>query len=161
MDFNDPTLWVAAGFILLVIGLFKPAKNALLRALDERTENIRQSIDEAASLREEAQQLLAEYQRKQRDALKETDNIIRHAEAEAKRLVREGEIELEKTLKRREQITLEKIAQAEVEAIREMRSLTVNIAVEATRSLIADRLDEVRSNELVDQAIENLSEKLQ
>ena len=161
MDFNDPTLWVAVGFIVLVIGLFKPAKNTLLRALDERTENIRQSLDEAASLREEAQQLLAEYQRKQRDALKETDDIIRQAQAEAKRLEHEGEIELEKTLKRREQLALEKIAQAEVEAIREIRSLTVNIAVEATRSLIAGRLDEVRSNELVDQAIENLSENLQ
>ena len=75
--------------------------------------------------------------------------------------MREGEIELAKTLKRREQIALEKIAQAEIDAIREMRSLTVNIAVEATRSLIVDRLDEVRSNELLDQAIENLSENLQ
>ena len=161
MDFNDPTLWVAFGFIILVVGLFKPAKNALLSALDERTENIRQSLDEAASLREEAQQLLAEYQRKQRDALKETEDIIRYAEAEAKRLVQEGEIDLEKTLKRREQIAIEKVAQAEVEAIREMRSLTVNIAVEATRSLIADSLDDVRSNELLDQAIENLSKNLQ
>ena len=161
MDLNDPTLWVAVGFVVLFIGLFKPAKGALLRALDQRTENIRHTLDEAASLREEAQQLLAEYQRKQRDALKETDDIIHHAEAEAKRLVREGEIELEKTLKRREEIALEKIAQAEVEAIREMRSLTVNIAVEATRSLIAGRLDEVRSNELLDQAIENISENLQ
>ncbi len=161
MDFNDPTLWVAVGFIILVIGIFKPAKSALLRALDERTENIRQSLDEAASVREEAQQLLAEYQRKQREALKETEVIIRNAEVEAERLVREGEIELEKTLKRREQIALEKIAQAEVEAVREMRHLTVDIAVEATRSLIAGHLDGGRANELMDQAIENLPENLQ
>ena len=72
MDWNDPTLWVAVGFFIFVAAVFKVAKKTITGALDGRAEDIRNSLDQAAGLREEAQQLLAEYQRKQRDAVKET-----------------------------------------------------------------------------------------
>lgn len=160
IDFQDPTFWVAVGFLLLVVGLFKPIKKVVLGALDDRAEKIRQNLDEAASLREEAQQLLAEYQRKQRDAVKETENLIARAQAEADRLAREGAQKLEDTLKRRELLAVEKLAQAEEEAVREVRLMAIKLAVEATRSLIAERLNEDRSSSLVDEAIAELSEKL-
>ncbi|MBT5647126.1 MAG: F0F1 ATP synthase subunit B [Rhodospirillaceae bacterium] len=160
MDWNDPTLWVAVGFFIFVAAVFKVAKKTITGALDGRAEDIRNSLDQAAGLREEAQQLLAEYQRKQRDAVKETEQMLAHARAEAERMAKEGAEKLEEALKRREQLAVEKIAQAETDAIREVRAISVDVAVAATRSLIASNMDAGKSGAMVDEAISDLSKKL-
>ncbi|MEC7490308.1 MAG: F0F1 ATP synthase subunit B [Pseudomonadota bacterium] len=160
MDFSDPALWVSVGFILLVVAAFKPGKKAILGALDGRTERIRHNLDEAANLREEAQQLLSENQRKQRGAIEETEGMIAQARAEAGRLAKEGAEKLSETLKRREQLASEKIKQAEADALREVRLLSVEIAMTATRALIAERMDDKRSESLINDAISNISQKL-
>jgi len=160
MDFSSPELWVAVGFVILVVGVFKPAKKALGGILDARADAIRASLEEAAALRTEAQQLLAEYQRKQRDAIKETEEMVAHARDEAKRLAEQGEQRLGEALKRREQMALEKIAQAEADALREVRAMSVEVAVAATRSLIAAHMDESRASALVDSSIVDLANKL-
>jgi len=160
MDWNDPTLWVAVGFFIFVAAVFKVAKKTITGALDGRAEDIRNSLDQAAGLREEAQQLLAEYQRKQRDAVKETEQMLAHARAEAERMAKEGAEKLEEALKRREQLAVEKIAQAETDAIREVRAISVAVAVAATRSLIASNMDAGKSGAMVDEAISDLSKKL-
>lgn len=160
MDWSDPELWVTVGFVILVAGVFKPARKALLGMLDSRADAIRKTIDEAASLREEAQQLLAEYQRKQRDAVKETEQMVAHAREEAARLQKEGEAKLEETIRRREQMAMEKIAQAEADALREVRAMSVEVAIAATRNLIAEKLDPAKSGALLDDSIADLSQKL-
>ena len=160
MDWNDPTLWVAVGFFIFVAAVFKVAKKTITGALDGRAEDIRNSLDQAAGLREEAQQLLAEYQRKQRDAVKETEQMLAHARAEAERMAKEGAEKLEEALKRREQLAVEKIAQAETDAIREVRAISVDVAVAATRSLIASNMDAGKSGAMVYEAISDLSKKL-
>jgi F-type H+-transporting ATPase subunit b len=161
MDFNDPTFWVAVGLIIFLVAIiFLKVPKLVTKALDGRAEEIRNSIDQAASLREEAQQLLAEYQRKQRDAVKETEQMVAHARAEAERLSKAGAEKLEEALKRREQLAVEKIAQAETDAIREVRAISVDVAVAATRNLIASNMDESKSGALVDEAISDLSKKL-
>jgi F-type H+-transporting ATPase subunit b len=161
MDFSDPTFWVAVGFVIFVAAaLWLKVAKKVTGALDGRADAIRKSIDEAASLREEAQQLLAEYQRKQRDAVKETEEMVAHAREEAARLAKDGAEKLEETLKRREQLAVEKIAQAEADAIREVRAMSVDIAVAATRSLIAANMDEAKSGAMVTEAISDLAKKL-
>lgn len=160
MDWSDPTFWVAVGFVLFAVAVYKPASKAVLGMLDGRADEIRASLDEAASLREEAQQLLAEYQRKQRDAVKETEEMVSRARAEAGRLATEGAEKLEEAIKRREQLAIEKIAQAETDALREVRAMSVDVAITATRNLIADKMDATKSSALVDEAIADLSKKL-
>ena len=158
--FQDPTFWVAVGFLILVGLVVGFARKPIVGMVDSRINGIRENLDQAASLREEAQQLLAEYQRKQRDAVKETEEMIAHAKTEAERLSKEGAEKLEGALKRREQLAIEKSAQAEADALREVRGLSVEVAVAATRSLIAERMDASRSGALVDEAISDLSQKL-
>ncbi|MFT5487485.1 MAG: F-type H+-transporting ATPase subunit b [Paracoccaceae bacterium] len=161
MDWNDPTLWVAVGFVIFVaFMLWMKVGSMITGALDGRAEDIRNSLDQAASLREEAQQLLAEYQRKQRDAVKETEQMVAQARSEADHLAKAGAKKLEETLKRREQLAVEKIAQAEADAIREVRAISVDVAVAATRSLIASSMDDGKSDALVNDAISELSKKL-
>lgn len=158
--FQDPTFWVAIGFLILAVLAVVYGRKPILGAIDARVDAVKTSLDEAASLREEAQQLLAEYQRKQRDAVKETDAMVERAKEEAERIAKEGAENLEATLKRREELAMEKIAQAEADAVREVRAMSVEIAVDATRALIADKMDGSRADALVDEAISDLSQKL-
>ena len=157
---QDPTFWVAMGFLILAILAVLFVRKPILGMLDARVDSVRASLDEAASLREEAQQLLAEYQRKQRAAIKETDAIAARAKEEAERIARDSTKALEAALKRREKSALDKIAQAEADAVREVQRISVEIAVDATRVLIADKLDAARADAVIDEAISDLSEKL-
>jgi len=158
--FQDPTFWVAVGFLILVGLVVGFARKPIVGMIDSRISGIRENLDQAASLREEAQQLLAEYQRKKRDAVKDTEEMVAQAKTEAERLSKEGAEKLAEALKRREQLAIEKIAQAEADALREIRALSVEVAVAATRSLIAERMDASRAGALVDEAISDLSQKL-
>jgi F-type H+-transporting ATPase subunit b len=157
---QEPEFWVAIGFILFVIGVARPGMRAITKALDHRAERIKASIDEAAKLRGEAQALFNEYQRKQRDALREAEEIIAAARAEAEALRRQGAVELAATIKRREQQAMDKIAEAEAEAIAQVRAAAAEIAIAATRDLIAKNISPDRARKLIDEAIQELPRKL-
>ena len=159
-DFGGSTFWVLIAFAIFVAFMVWKARGAITGALDARAEAIRTEIDEAQRLREEAQSLLAEYQRKQRDALQEAEGMLRAAEEEAVRLRARAEKDLAASLKRREQQALDRIAQAEATAQAEVRNTAIDLAVSATRRLLEDRLDEKKAAGLVDRAIEELPEKL-
>ncbi|GAB4176922.1 MAG: F0F1 ATP synthase subunit B [Thalassobaculales bacterium] len=157
---STPEFWVLVAFVLFVAVAWRLAGKSLPALLDGRAEAIRRQIEEARSLREEAQTLLATYQRKQRDALQEADAILAQAKAEAERLRADAAAGLEASLKRREQAALEKIAQAEAKAVQDVREMAVDLAVAATRRLLAETVDDARAAALVDQAIAELPAKL-
>lgn len=154
--FQSADFWVALAFIIFVAIAFKPGRKAILSMLDDRAERIRTELDEAQRLREEAQALLAGYQRRQRDALKEAEAIVAHAREEAERLRTKATTELEDSLRRREAQAMDKIAQAEAAAVQEVRNLTVDIAISASGQILAQRIDDKQSARLVDEAIRNL-----
>ena len=160
MDFHDPTFWVAVAFVLFVVLTFKPLKKAILGALDGRAERIRQELDEAARLREEAQKMLAEYKRKQNEASKEAEELLAHAKIEAERLGEEAQAEIEAALQRREAAALEKIAQAETKALAEVRGQAVDVAIAAAGKLLSEKLDDASSGKLIDRSIEEIKQKL-
>lgn len=157
---SSPEFWVSVGFVILMALIAKPIGRAFAAMLDGRSERIRQTLDEAAGLREQAQHLLAEHQRKQRDVVRETEEMLAKATAEAERLAAEAAANLEITLGRREEMAREKIARAEAEALQQVREIAVDVAVAATRTLIAETLDEGRGSALVDAAISELPDKL-
>lgn len=157
---ESPEFWVAIAFVVFLAGVFRPLKRQLFGALDARGERIRAEIDEAQALREEAQKLLAESKRKQRAALKEAEEILAHARTEGERLREQAEREIEASLRRREQVALEKIAQAEGQALEDVRNQAIDVALTASARLIEAHLDKKRSEALIDQAIRDLSAKL-
>ncbi len=158
--FSSPEFWVAVAFVIVVVGLFKPGSKAILSVLDKRANRIRQNLEEAQQLREEAQKTLAEYQRMQRDAGKEAEEILDNAKNEAKRLQEKAAKDLENQLARREQHALEKIAQAEAKALQEVRDQAVQVAIAATTRLLRDQIDQPKSDALIDEAIKDLPKKL-
>jgi len=158
--FHDPEFWVLVAFVIVIGLTFKPAKRALLKALDDRADKIRSDLERAANLHKEAQALLAEYQQKQRDALKDAEAIVAQAKAEAERLSAQAAKDLEAALKRREQMAVQRIAQAEQQAMAEVRAAAVDVAIAAAGKLLAEKLDAGRQDALIDSAIKELQGKL-
>jgi F-type H+-transporting ATPase subunit b len=157
---SAPETWVAVAFVILVVLLWKPAQRALLSALDARAARIERELSEAARLREEAQALLAQYQRKHRDAMKESEAILVRAKAEADRLSQQAASDLAASLKRREELALQRIAQAEQQAAADVRAAAVDVAIAATEKLLAEKLEGAKGDALIDQAIRELPAKL-
>ena len=158
---HDPTFWVATafvGFILVLVYLKVPG--SVGAQLDKRSDKIKADLDEAEALYKEAQDLLATYQKKQREAASEAQQITDHAKSEAERMLEEGRIRLNETLTRREQLAIARIAQAEAAAIDEVRIRTVDIAMDATREILTKGIAASKSNSMIDAAIKELPSKL-
>ncbi|WP_085903970.1 F0F1 ATP synthase subunit B [Kiloniella majae] len=156
---QNPTFWVGVAFAIFVLLVVTKGGKGIVAGLDARGEAIRKTLEEAQNLREEAQKTLAEYKRKQRDALKEAEEIIEHAKQEAKRVQEEAAADLEESLKRREQQAMDKIAQAETAALNEVRDQAVDVAITATRNILAGSMTKAKAKALMDDSIDSLGEK--
>ncbi|WP_085901052.1 F0F1 ATP synthase subunit B family protein [Kiloniella majae] len=156
---QNPTFWVGVAFAIFVLLVVTKGGKGIVAGLDARGEAIRKTLEEAQNLREEAQKTLAEYKRKQRDALKEAEEIIEHAKQEAKRVQEEAAADLEESLKRREQQAMDKIAQAETAALNEVRDQAVDVAITATRNILAGSMTKAKAKALMDDSIGSLGEK--
>jgi F-type H+-transporting ATPase subunit b len=141
----DPHLWVNLGFLIFAAIAGPKIWKALSAVLDQRSMRIKAQLDEAQKLRDEAQALLNEYQRKQQQGMKEAEEIVTAAKSLAASQSAES---------------MEKIAQAEAQAMAEVRREAVDVASAATAKLLAQVMDENRANALVDQSIEELDRKL-
>jgi F-type H+-transporting ATPase subunit b len=157
---RDAEFWVAVAFVIVIAGLFYKLRGTATTALDERAAKIKAELDEARRLRDEAQSKLAEYQRKQRDALKEAEAIVAHAKVEAERVAAQAARDLEAAIERRKRLALEKIALTETKALAEVRNLAVDLAVAALRRVLAQDLDAPRRSALIDEAIAGLPPSL-
>ena len=158
--FSSPEFWVAVAFVIFVAAAGRPMSRAIIAALDARSERIRQELDEAVALREEAQKLLADSKRRQRDAIKESEEILAHAKIETERLREQAKQDMDDALRRREQSAMDKIAQAETNALRDVRNQVVEVALSATAGLIAANLDKEKHAGLIDQSIRGVADKL-
>jgi F-type H+-transporting ATPase subunit b len=158
---QDPTFWVATAFCAFILVLFYLKVPTTIGAqLDKRAEKIKAGLDEAEALYKEAQDLLATYQKKQRDAAKEAEGIIDQAKAEAQRILEQGRVRLAGTLSRREHLAKDRIAQAEAAAIDEVRIRTIDIAMDATQNILIKNLAPTKSKSMIDAAIKELPTKL-
>jgi F-type H+-transporting ATPase subunit b len=158
---HDPTFWTAIAFVIFIVALFKPVKKALMAGLDSRIAQIRAEVEEAQRLREEAQTLLASYQRKQREAAQEAEDIVKQAKEDAALHRAEARKSLEEMLRRQEALAIGKIAQAEAAAVQEVREVAIDLAIAATEKILAEKVRGELSDRLVEKAIGELPQKLQ
>jgi len=159
--FSTAEFWVAVaflGFVGLLVYYKVPA--LVTKALDERADAIRSELDEARRLREEAQQLLADYQRRSREAEEEANAIIDQARREAEALASETRKGLKEGLERRTRLAEEKIARAESQALSEVRSAAVDSAIAAAQRIIKSKVTAEVNARLVDQSVNEVKRKL-
>lgn len=157
----DATFWALVG-LLIFIGIIAYAKvpGMISGALDKRADQIRNELEEAKKLREEAQQLLAEYQRKRKEAESEAESILSAAEREAAALREDAKAKTEEYVSRRTAMAEQKIRQAEADAINEVRSSAVDLAIVAAEKLIASKVDSKASGELFKASLGELKARL-
>lgn len=152
---HDTHFWVLAATVIFALVAFRMGKKPLLAMLDARTTRIRQDMEEAARLKKEAQEMLVEAQKKNRDAVQTAQKIIDDAKDAAARMQKDASLKLEDGLKRREAQLLDRIARAESAAVQELRQKAADLAVHAAEELLRDALPK-RGAQLVDDAIAHL-----
>jgi len=157
---HDHHFWVLISMAIFVALVWKPASRTISGALDERAARIRADLDEARRLREDAERLLAEYRRKEREATADAEAIVAHAKEEAERIATQSARDLEQALQRRQLLAEERIAQAESKAVEEIRAVAVDVAIAAARDVIAAQTDEQRGGAMLDAAIAALPQRL-
>lgn len=157
----DATFWATVAlFIFVAIVLYLKVPGMVTKSLDERADRIRAELEDARKLREEAQQLLAEYQRKRKDAERDAAEIVEIAKREAGLLAAEAHAKTEEYVARRTALAEQKIGQAEREAINEVRSNAVDIAVEAARHILGSKVDAKTSSDLFKSSVQEVKAKL-
>jgi F-type H+-transporting ATPase subunit b len=153
----SPTGWVALAMIaVFAIFLWKRVPAAVGKALDQQIATIRSRLDEAASLRAEAEALKKEYQKKAKAADKEAKAMIERAQHEAEAIVAKADADAKALVERRARMAEEKIAAEERAAVKELRASAAAAATKAAERLIAERYDAKADATLVDQAIAGL-----
>ena len=159
--FETPDFWVAVAFVLFLAMLAYYGVPGLIgKALDDRAEGIRKDIDDARKMREDAQALLTEYQRKTAEAENEAQAIVEQARREGEALKAEAERKAVETIERRVRLAEEKIARAERQALGEVRGAAVDAAVTATRKLLEGKAGGDVGQRLIDDSISDLGSKL-
>ncbi|WP_157018219.1 F0F1 ATP synthase subunit B [Mesorhizobium xinjiangense] len=155
------TLWATVSlFLFLGLIVYLKVPGMIAKSLDARADRIRNELEEARKLREEAQQVLAEYQRKRKEAEQEAQEIVAAAKREAELLKSEAKEKTEEYVARRTALAEQKIAQAEREAVNEVRGSAVDIAVEAARSLLASKVDSGTAGTLFKTSLQDVKSKL-
>ena len=156
----DAEFWVLLAVVVFAAVVWKPARRAVIGGLDGRAARITAELDEARKLREEAERLLADYQKKEREAASEAAAIVAHAVEEAERIAVQSARDLDQALARRQNLAEERIAQAEAKALDEIRAVAVDVAIAAAREVIASEMNEQRGAALLDAAIAALPQRL-
>ncbi|MEM7620267.1 MAG: F0F1 ATP synthase subunit B [Pseudomonadota bacterium] len=161
IDLQDPTVWVAVALLAFFALLYyMKVHTKILGALDKRAEDIQNDLEDARKMRDDAQALLAQYQHKQRKAEDAVEGIIEKARKDAESFSQDARDDLQKSLDHRLKLAEEKIARAEADAESEVRSMVVDIAINATEKLLVEKLSKDASSGLVDQSLQEMKAKL-
>lgn len=160
-DLHEPKFWVLVAFVLFaLILLYNRVPSMIGKMLDQRAHAIKKELDEARRLREEAQALLADYQKKAREAENEAKSIIEQAQREAEAMAADTQRSLKESLERRTKMAEDKIARAEAQALSEVRATAVDTAIAAAEQLLQGRAAGAEAASLIDQSIRELKGKL-
>lgn len=155
-----PEFWLAVALIVLIVAVWKPASRGILGALDARGARIRQELDDAKRLHEEAKALVAKYQRQLHEGEEMAAEILERAEAESGRLEAKMRQDFDTTVARRTQQAVDRIAQEEQRALMEVRTRAADLAVRTTRKLLTEQLGPDQAQRLIGSAIEDVGRKL-
>jgi F-type H+-transporting ATPase subunit b len=157
----EPEFWVAVAFVIFLAGLgYLGVHRTILGALDARQARIKAELDDALRLKQEAQALLEQYRGRQKEAEQEAQALIASAQAEAERLTAEANLKVEEFVARRTKLAETKIAQAEAQALIEVRAAAADAAVAAAETILTQTAKGKLAQDLLAQGIEDVKKKL-
>ena len=155
--------WVGVGLLIFfgIVIFVAKAPKAIAAALDAKTAKIQSDLDEAARIREEAQRLLAQLKAERAEAEAQAKDMLALAQEEARRYEADAKAKLEESLARRQELAERKIANAEAQAAAEVKAAAADLAAQAAEVVLTKRLAGVKTDPLIDSAINQLGSKLQ
>ncbi|WP_441244659.1 F0F1 ATP synthase subunit B family protein [Tardiphaga sp. 768_D3_N2_1] len=153
--------WVAVAFVILMVvfGWFG-IHRTILTALDHRSVRIKQELDDARRLRDEAAALLADYKKRHAAAEREAQDIITSAKEDAERIAAEAKAKMEDFVSRRTKTAEGKIAQAEAQAVADVRAAAAEAAVNAATSVLSQSVKGSVADDLIAKGIGEVRSKL-
>jgi len=152
---------VLIAFIVFILVLFYFKVPGLIGGmLDKRADDIKSELDEARALREEAQTILASYERKQKEVQEQSDRIVEAAKEEARLAAEAAKEDLKKSIARRLAAAEDQIASAEASAVKEVRDQAIDVAIHAAREIVAAQMTAAQGNALIETAIKDVDAKL-
>lgn len=152
---------VLLGFLLFIAILFYYKVPAMLGGmLDKRAEGIKDELEEARALREDAQKVLAEYERKQKEVQEQADRIVAQAKEEAAEAAELAKADIKASIARRLAAAQERLASAEASAVKEVRDSAITVAIGAAQDIVAKQMTAASGNKLIDDAIAEVDAKL-
>jgi F-type H+-transporting ATPase subunit b len=161
ISMDNTNFVVLIAFVLFVgVLIYLKVPGMLGGILDTRADNIRKELDEARSLREEAQTILASYERKQKEVAEHAEQIVAHAKIEAENAATQAKEDLKASIARRLTAAVDQIASAEASAMKEVRDTAVTVAIAAASDVIASSMTAKDGGALIDAAIADVSKKL-
>lgn len=157
----DATFWSAVAFVILIAAfIYLGVHTKLAEALDHRASRIKGELDDARRLKEEAEKLVAEYRAKRESAVKEAEDIVAGAKAEAERIAAEAKTRMEDFVARRTKMAETKIAQAEAQALADVRAAAADAAVAAASRILSETVKGQTADTLLSQGISEVRQKL-
>lgn len=158
---NNTNFVVLIAFVLFVaVLIYLKVPGMVTGMLDTRSDTIRQELDEARTLREEAQTILASYERKQKEVADHAMQIVAHAKVEAQNAAAQAKEDLRASIARRLQAAVDQIASAEAAAVKEVRDTAITVAIAAASDVIASSMSAKDGGALIDAAIADVGDKL-
>ena len=157
---NTNFIVLIAFIVFLGVLVYFKVPSMASKMLDQRAETIRSELNEARALREEAQKLLADYERKSREVSDHAERIVKHAREEAELAAKDAREALAKSLERRLKAADEQIASAEAAAVREVRDEAIKVAIAAAGDAVAKNMSADEANALIESSIKDVGAKL-
>lgn len=145
--------WIGLAFVLTVVAVIKFLVPMINKGLDGRAAKIRDQLEQASRLREEAQQLLEQYRAEQESKLQEAEAMLASAKRDAAEMRERASVELKQAIDRRNQQAQEKVARAEAEAVEQIRARIVDAATDMARDIVAERLKGPAEEQAIARAI--------
>ena len=152
--YQSAEFWVAMSFVLVVVVLARPIGKVLHSLLQKRGENIAERISSAATLKEDAQKLLAQYEKKYREAEQEAQEILSRSEKEINFFKKESMSKLEAEMANKERDAKARIAAAQDKAVKEISAMTSEVTIKAVKDVLRRQLTEKEIDRLIDESID-------
>jgi F-type H+-transporting ATPase subunit b len=157
----EAEFWVAVAFVIFLAGLgYLGVHRTIIKTLDDRRARIKAELEDARRLKDEAQALLGQYQSKRQEAEREAESIIAGATAEAERLALEARAKMEEFVARRTKLAETKIAQAEAQALADVRAVAADAAVAAAEKILMQTAKGKIAQDLLAKGIDDVKKKL-
>ncbi len=155
--FSDPQFWVAIAFLIFIIAIFNPVRKILITSLDSKIKEIKNSLDEAESIKNQAQNTLSEIEKRNSEMEIEIKNIILNAEDKVNELQVQYEKNLIQILDKKKNLANIRIEQLVRDTNNSIQNQITSTALNTASLLINDKLDSKKKSELVNNSLKEFS----